>query len=78
MSASKGSKRLRELVSPKPPKSTIADVAEKCGVTKQAVSQWMAGFVIPKEEHRATLKKMLGIPESDWESASPAATGTEG
>ena len=41
---------------------TIADVAEKTGISKQAVSQFENGKTEPKNETLFSLSKYLGFP----------------
>lgn len=80
MGPSLASKRLRALATPTP-KISIARIARACGVTKQAVSQWLGGFVRPSDKYRGKLEKLTGIPASEWDVEIDDeffATGTDG
>ena len=39
---------------------TLQDVAERCGVTKYAVSKWKLGKSVPREHHKEALRMLAG------------------
>nr|WP_325185041.1 helix-turn-helix domain-containing protein [uncultured Oscillibacter sp.] len=50
---------------------TQEDLAEKCGVSRQAVSKWELGVSVPTEENLNILEEVLGVvfePEADKEA----------
>lgn len=61
---------------------TQARLAELCGVTQQAVSNWVHGHGRPGPESMLVIEKALGIPMQEWlEPSTPPArkrTGTDG
>jgi len=80
---SRGARRLRELVTPKPDQITQAKVAETLGVTQQAVSNWVRGAGRPEVDTLVALEREFGIPMKDWTEFEDAPsrrrkTGTDG
>ena len=81
-STTRGQSLLQKAVTPK---IKAAKLAEKLGVTSQAVSAWVRGEAKPEPLHMAKLEDLLGIPMRSWldpdESADDlpavAPTGTE-
>lgn len=80
----KASRALTEALTPK---LTQEELAERLGVTQQAVSSWANGRTKPSAEVMAKIEDLLGISMRSWvESAvksddagdSPAPTGTGG
>ncbi len=60
------------------PRMTQAKLAERLGVSQQAVSSWLHGRARPEPEKMAAIEKILGIPMAAWvascsESEPPAA-----
>lgn len=51
-------------------RTTAAEVAARCGVTKQAVSWWSSGIKNPSEANRLKLEQIYGIARGTW-GASP-------
>lgn len=49
-----------------PPVMNQARLAEKLGVTQQAVSAWLKGRALPEPERMAAIEQLLGIPMRDW------------
>ena len=50
---------------------TAAVIADKCGVSRQAVTEWLAGSKKPSKKSQALLRKVYGI-EPAWWTAKPA------
>lgn len=76
-----GSKALKAALTPK---LTQEQLAERLGVTQQAVSSWAQGRTVPSPKYMAEIEDALGIRMRDWtldpdvaEADPPAATGTE-
>ena len=59
----KGALRLRELFKPT---LTQKDLADRLGVTQQAIPQWIKGTSKPDPLCRKKLERVLGIPEEAW------------
>jgi transcriptional regulator with XRE-family HTH domain len=78
--ASLGAKRLREALRPR---MKASELAEKLGVTQQAINAWLCGSARPTVEHMAKLEELAGVPLRSWlepwdeEEPSDGATGTE-
>jgi transcriptional regulator with XRE-family HTH domain len=71
------SERLRASLDPRV--MSRADLAEKLGVSRQAVSDWVSGDSQPKPELMAKIEDLLGIPMRSWTETSDEAdkpTGT--
>lgn len=51
---------------------TQEDLAEKCGVSRQAVSKWELGASLPSPENLQTLTKVLNVTFSQAEPEPPA------
>lgn len=52
---------------------TQEDLAEKCAVSRQAVSKWELGVSVPTEENLNILEEVLGITfETEEDAAAPA------
>lgn len=49
-----------------PPVMNQTRLAQKLGVTQQAVSSWLKGRTLPEPERMAALEELLGIPMRDW------------
>lgn len=73
MATSKAAAALKKAVSPQ---TTQEQVAEACGVTQQAVSNWVNGVARPKPENMATIEQLLGIPMRDWTEPAEEANGS--
>jgi transcriptional regulator with XRE-family HTH domain len=72
---SEGARRLRALVSPP---VTQAELAEKLGVTQQAISSWVTGRTLPTPHRLAELERITGIPMRAWtEPAEDDESGTD-
>lgn len=54
---------LRSLVTPQ---VTQEDIANKLGVTQQAVSAWVHGGSRPSLERMMLLERLFGIPIQSW------------
>lgn len=48
------------------PSITVRALAEACGVTDQAVFNWMGGGGRPAVHHRALVEKLTGVHRSSW------------
>lgn len=72
----KASVALAESLRPKV--MSAVDLADKLGISKQTVSDWVAGRSRPEPERMAKLEEMLGIPMRAWTEALDQSTGTEG
>lgn len=58
-----------------PPVMNQSRLAEKLGVSQQAVSSWLKGRALPEPERMAEIEKLLGIPMRDWvEPAAPESS----
>ena len=57
---------------------SAVELAEKLGVSKQTVSEWVGGRSRPEPERMAALEELLGIPMRAWTEPVEQATGTEG
>lgn len=66
----KGQQQLKELVSPK---LTQAELAEKLGVSQQAISAWVNGVANPTADRMRQLEDEFGIPMRSWTEAPPEA-----
>jgi len=62
---SKAAAELRRRFVP-PPVLTQSAIAEKLGVTAQAVSSWVTGRALPSAKRMQQLEELLGIPMRDW------------
>jgi len=60
---SKGANMLRECISPK---FSQTEIAERLGVTKQAVYAWVNGHGRPTPDKLAKLEDLTGIPMRAW------------
>ena len=69
---SSAAKALRALVTPSPTRFTQSQVADSCGVSQQAVSNWLAGAALPAPHHMRILEDRFGIPMRDWTEAAAA------
>jgi hypothetical protein len=49
--------------------TTAMDVAARCSVYQQRVSDWASGVCKPSAAARAALNRNYGIPENAWDSA---------
>ncbi len=65
---SKAVRRLGELVTPSPAKLTRDEIAKRCNVTKQTVSDWLSGRYKPTLDRMLEIERMtLGaIKVADW------------
>jgi transcriptional regulator with XRE-family HTH domain len=57
-----------------------ADLAEKLGVSRQAVSDWVSGDSQPKPDLMAKIEDLLGIPMRSWTETpdeTDKSTGTD-
>lgn len=57
------------------PRITQAQLAEKLGVTQQAVSAWVYGRARPDLSKMLLIERFLGIPVASW--AEPASAPKE-
>lgn len=57
MNAVANGKRLRELRGTKPQQ----EVADACGVTKMAISQYESGMRVPRDEIKVRIAKYYGV-----------------
>lgn len=62
----RGQKQLRDLVSPR---LTQAELAEKLGVSQQAISAWVNGVANPTADRMRQLEDEFGIPMRAWTEA---------
>lgn len=44
---------------------TQSDVARACGISRQAVGQWVRGKTMPRRAHLQILAEMLGMSRKD-------------
>lgn len=58
-----------------PPVMNQAQLAEKLGVSQQAVSSWLKGRAVPEPERMAQIEDLLGIPMRDW--VEPSDDGSD-
>lgn len=49
-----------------PPVMNRTDLAEKLGVSQQAVASWLKGRAVPEPRRMAEIEDLLGIPMRDW------------
>lgn len=56
--------KLRELT--EPPALSLAEIARRCGVSREAVRKWALGQAKPDSTNRKILEAVVGIPENDW------------
>lgn len=63
---SKAAEELKRLLRPPPPVMNQTRLAEKLGVSQQAVSSWLKGRALPEPERMAAIEGLLGIPMRDW------------
>lgn len=61
---SKAARDLRRKLSP--PVMNQARLAERLGVSQQAVSAWLAGRALPEPERMAAIESLLEIPMREW------------
>ena len=75
---SSGSEQLSKALRPRV--MSPADLAEKLGVSRQAVSGWVTGKSKPSREMMVKLEDELGIPMRAWteEPSEETPTGTDG
>lgn len=52
---------------------TQKEIADRLGVSQQAVSAWLRGEYLPERKHREKLEEFFGIPASDWEVSASAS-----
>lgn len=52
-------------------------LADKLGVSQQAVSAWVKGRALPEPERMAAIEEILGIPMKDWVLPAPPDSGSE-
>ena len=57
------SRRLRDLLTPR---MRQTELAEKLGVTQQAVSHWVSGMSRPDPDRMKQIEDLLGIPMAEW------------
>ncbi len=74
--ASVAARKLAELVRPKSPQMTTAELAEKMAVSKQAVAKWLSGS-LPSSKAMRELEDLLGIPMQDWFESAPDSSELE-
>lgn len=75
MGITRAGKALRRKLTPTPT-LTQAQLAERLGVTQQAISAWMRGVSRPEDERRTELEKI--VPEcraSDWDEEAAEESG---
>lgn len=70
MSKTKGARALKSWLTEKP-RGAQADLAQKLGVSRPCIPQWVSGKSRPNETNRRMLEIVTGIPFGDW------ATGRE-
>jgi transcriptional regulator with XRE-family HTH domain len=75
---SQGAAKLREATSPAKPRMTQTDLAEKLGVTPQAVSAWIHGRAMPTPEKMAEIERLLGISMQEWVTPAAGAASARG
>jgi transcriptional regulator with XRE-family HTH domain len=63
-SLSKAAHALRAKLTP--PVMNQSRLAERLGVSQQAVSSWTKGRALPEPERMAEIERLLGIPMRDW------------
>jgi transcriptional regulator with XRE-family HTH domain len=64
---SKGAKALAAKLRAR--KLSQADLSKICGVSQQAVSNWLAGYARPSPEAMAVLEQRFGIRMNAWVAA---------
>ena len=70
-----GSELLRALTTPQ---AKQVEVAQRLGVSQQAVSAWMSGVSRPSYERKRKLQELYGIPVDSWdEESGDAPSGGE-
>lgn len=60
-----------------PPVMNQSMLAERLGVSQQAVSSWVKGRALPEPERMAAIEEILGIPMRDWVVPAPPDSGSE-
>lgn len=73
-SRSKAAAELKRKLSP-PPVMNQSRLAERLGVSPQAVSWWLKGRALPEPERMAAIEELLGIPMRDWVVPAPPESG---
>ncbi len=63
MSVSVGAQQLKEALTPK---LSRAELAEKLGVTKQAIYAWLNGIARPDPDKMVEIERLTGIPMQAW------------
>lgn len=63
---SKGARSLRRILSPQQT-LTQKQLAEKLGVTQQAVSAWLRGGSRPDHRRMQAIESLLGVSVADWD-----------
>lgn len=59
-----------------PPVMNQAQLADRLGVSQQAVSAWLNGRAMPEPERMAAIEELLGIPMRDWVVPAPDESGS--
>jgi transcriptional regulator with XRE-family HTH domain len=72
MAHSRGSRALERLVR----RPTQKQIADRLGVTQQAVSAWLRGAGRPDPDRMAKLEELFGIPMRDWAVEAPSSEGS--
>lgn len=72
MSKTKGARALRVWLKDRP-KGAQAQLAEKLGVSRPCIPQWISGKSRPNETNRRMIEIVTGIPFADWSTARERA-----
>jgi transcriptional regulator with XRE-family HTH domain len=75
MKDTKGAQSLRNLVTPK--RIAQQEVADKCGVSQQAVSSWMQSRAKPTPDRMRVLQEVFDISMESWTDPPDPSLETE-
>lgn len=70
---SRGALVLKELVRPNEERLTQVQIAERLGVTQQAVSTWLRGVGRPDHRRMVQIAEMFGVPVAAWDEEAGEA-----
>jgi transcriptional regulator with XRE-family HTH domain len=70
MAQSEAAKKLEKALFPQKEQLTVAGLAEKLGVSRQAVHAWLKGDSVPRAKHMAEIENLTGIPMQEWFAAA--------
>ncbi len=66
--SNRAARALRARLTPPPGEvpDTQAELAERLGVTRQAVANWLSGQCLPSSKNMAEMERLYGIPMLEW------------